>query len=324
MTQRQAPSLPARAYGWFCWTASVLAAAFLLNHVQTVAWGRVPARPPAAGPASAAGLRLDEAPLLRPRRESCDTGSGVSDHDLGLRVGALFIILFVSFVGCAFPIVAARRPGLGLPTGFFFAVRHFGTGVLIATAFVHLLPTAFIQLGNPCLSSFWTQDYDAMPGAIVLASIFFITLVEMVFHPARASNPNPPMPQSPMRERRVLQGRTSSIGRGLSRMEAGQDHNRDHSDGLVEEDNALAAEEPALEAGKEEQVITLSPEQQHKKDVMQIFLLEGGILFHSVFIGMALTVALGSEFIILLIAIIFHRTRPPTPFPCPGAQNSGA
>jgi zinc transporter ZupT len=37
-------------------------------------------------------------------------------------------------------------------------------------------------------------------------------------------------------------------------------------------------------------------------------LLEAGILFHSVFIGMALSVAVGTSFIVLLVAISFHQT----------------
>ncbi|KAF2452473.1 Zinc/iron permease [Lineolata rhizophorae] len=37
-------------------------------------------------------------------------------------------------------------------------------------------------------------------------------------------------------------------------------------------------------------------------------LLEMGILFHSVFIGLALSVETGSAFVVLLIAIIFHQT----------------
>merc|ERR1711964_246460 len=49
--------------------------------------------------------------------------------------------------------------------------------------------------------------------------------------------------------------------------------------------------------------IALSPEQKHKKELMQCVLLELGILFHSVFIGMALSVATGNDFIVLLIAI---------------------
>lgn len=55
---------------------------------------------------------------------------------------------------------------------------------------------------------------------------------------------------------------------------------------------------------------TLIEEQNHKKALMQCLLLEMGILFHSVFIGMALSVAVGNDFIVLLIAITFHRKSP--------------
>jgi zinc transporter ZupT len=37
-------------------------------------------------------------------------------------------------------------------------------------------------------------------------------------------------------------------------------------------------------------------------------LLEAGILFHSVFVGMAVSVSAGSAFVVLLVAISFHQT----------------
>lgn len=59
----------------------------------------------------------------------------------------------------------------------------------------------------------------------------------------------------------------------------------------------------------------LTDAQQQQKNLLQVMLLEAGILFHSVFIGMALSVATGSNFIVLLIAISFHRTSPQLPPP---------
>ena len=49
-------------------------------------------------------------------------------------------------------------------------------------------------------------------------------------------------------------------------------------------------------------------EQNPEKLFLQCLLLEAGILFHSIFIGMAVSVATGTEFIVLLIAISFHQT----------------
>jgi zinc transporter ZupT len=54
---------------------------------------------------------------------------------------------------------------------------------------------------------------------------------------------------------------------------------------------------------------TPSPTDPHQQRlVLQCLMLEAGILFHSVFIGLALSVSVGSSFIVLLIAISFHQT----------------
>jgi zinc transporter ZupT len=48
--------------------------------------------------------------------------------------------------------------------------------------------------------------------------------------------------------------------------------------------------------------------QNLQRQLLQCLLLEAGILFHSIFIGMALSVATGTSFVVLLIAISFHQT----------------
>lgn len=123
---------------------------------------------------------------LHTRRSPTSTcaSAGISDtdtYDLPFHIGSVLIILFVSASACAFPIIATRFPQFRIPPKFLFVARHFGTGVLIATAFVHLLPTAFVSLTNPCLPTFWSETYPAMAGAIALAAVFAITVVEMAF-----------------------------------------------------------------------------------------------------------------------------------------------
>ncbi|KAF1841570.1 Zip-domain-containing protein [Cucurbitaria berberidis CBS 394.84] len=279
-------------------------------------------------------------------RATCENGKAQPNYDLPFHVGGLFIILFVSSTGCAFPILVLKFPRLRIPPSFLFAAKHFGTGVLIATAFVHLLPTAFLSLSNPCLSSFWTDDYTAMPGAIMLASIFFVTIIEMVFSPAqhmcggnegvaavsrRTGGPSKEMEQAipqettmrrtysdsnmPVREMGPLRGRVTSISRTLSRYRgdsqrldaieaAGSEQETPIEASKHESDESVLEEDP--ESNQHNHVLT--PEQVHKKAIMQCFLLEMGILFHSIFIGMSLSVAVGNDFVVLLIAIIFHQT----------------
>jgi zinc transporter 1/2/3 len=197
-----------------------------------------------------------------------------------------------------------------------------------------------------------------MPGAIMLASIFFVTIIEMVFSPAqhvcggnegvaavsrgvkvpdeekeqvyeqetKISRPLSQIPREPkinrtysegsmqVREMGLIRGRNSSISRTLSRY-------REEGQRLDAIDSACSdtSETPELPKDAHESAIEddvegaqhthiLSPEQIHKKAIMQCFLLEMGILFHSVFIGMSLAVAVGNDFIVLLIAIVFHQT----------------
>lgn len=290
-------------------------------------------------------------PERLPRRSTCEKGGAKgSEYDLPLHVAGLFIILSVSTLACAFPILAVWFPRLRIPSSFLFFVTHFGTGVLIATAFVHLLPTAFTSLNNPCLSSFWTSDYPAMPGAISLAGIFLVTVIEMVFSPARhccrpridelptgppqqsGSSDTPQIPRinvteppnsagscdrrdpSAMLDGRHLSdlgplaGRSSSMSRSINRM-------GEENDGIT---RVSSAEDPRVFEERKKEAVEQDVERpddnwsmkegmQDKKSVMQVFLLEMGILFHSVFIGMSLSVSVGNAFVILLIAIVFHR-----------------
>jgi zinc transporter ZupT len=259
---------------------------------------------------------------LAPRKDVC-AGSvvGADEYNLSLHVGALFIIFAVSGLACAVPMLASKFPFMRIPEPFFFGVRHFGTGVLLATAFVHLLPTAFISLGDPCLSSFWTTDYPAMPGAIALVGIFFVSVIEMVFSPARnfyASDEQTEEPGTAELSRVRSQPIRSSMTGGHCNNAAvvaavtRPAHTRRPS--VVEpaplRETADQSKQPSTSKETletESQSSGLTEEQLHKKSILQCMLLEVGILFHSVFIGMALSVAIGSNFVVLLIAIAFHR-----------------
>jgi len=328
-----------RLKDWATWLLSVLGTSMLISFLS----GNMP---DLHFPA-----RLTSTHHLSRRASTCAIGSAQPNYDLPFHVGGLFIILFVSSTACAFPILVIKFPRLRIPPTFLFGAKHFGTGVLIATAFVHLLPTAFLSLSNPCLSSFWTTDYQAMPGAIMLASIFFVTIIEMVFSPAQhvcggnagvaaVSRPEkepekidaptrPPMnPQlkrrtysegsMQVREMGPLRGRVTSISRTLSRyreegtrldaIESASSHSLEDPEQRDKNQSNECAIEDETDIESNQSTHVLTPEQLHNKAVMQCFLLEMGILFHSIFIGMSLAVAVGNDFIVLLIAIVFHQT----------------
>jgi zinc transporter ZupT len=245
---------------------------------------------------------------------------------------------------------------------------------------VHLLPTAFISLNDPCLPEFWSVKYPAMPGAIAMAAVFLVTIVEMVFTKGLCSahytgNENQDNSLETGRrngkdgggddggwnveeaeaeaEADRISEHSEHIGGegGMGRLGfgmAGQRLSRSHSVGVALQKlsgeispsqrdtmgNILPriSQTPANDSRptsgastpplKELSMvhdnhnrnsvsiskIELTPAQKHKKAMLQCFLLEMGILFHSVFIGMAISVSVGNSFIVLLIAIVFHQT----------------
>jgi len=56
------------------------------------------------------------------------------------------IVFFASIGGCGFPVVAKKVKWMKIPPKVFFFCKHFGTGVLIATAFVHVSPDFYWHL----------------------------------------------------------------------------------------------------------------------------------------------------------------------------------
>ncbi|OAG44517.1 hypothetical protein AYO21_01007 [Fonsecaea monophora] len=250
----------------------------------------------------------------------CETGNEY-DGRIGLRVAALFIIWVTSSIGAAFPIFANRHKGLKVPGWVFFICKYFGSGVIIATAFIHLLAPANEALTDPCLTGPITE-YSWVEG-IVLMTVFVLFFVELMVmrygnfgghahdHGDDGHSHNethtPPFDldrsttntemtnaadSSPYKDNpiSVSMPLSTRVSRAQSTHVPGEDHLghvREHSE-IEEAANPFSLED-------------------YKAQMTAIFILEFGIIFHSVFIGLTLAVA-GSEFNTLFIVIIFHQT----------------
>ncbi|KAI9828642.1 MAG: hypothetical protein M1832_001745 [Thelocarpon impressellum] len=324
--------------------------------------------------------RRDESPA----KPKCGSGAGRGSYNTSLHVAALIIILTLSTVACSFPIVVRRFPKLRVPHHFLFISRHFGTGVLIATAFVHLLPTAFVSLTDPCLPAFWNEGYTAMAGLIAMTSVLIVVGIEMFFATRGAGHMHAseydavpveggslplthvgngaarPSHQRQLSLRPFSQGKigddvddpVDGLNGSSENLVAGRspsipsasplpreaskytDDTGDDSDLDLDEldpvadggAGPLATERQQDDGGESRRPphashhhhhpgpshphahTSLSEMQEQRKMLLQCLLLEAGILFHSVFIGMALSVATGTSFIVLLLAISFHQT----------------
>ncbi|KAI5776524.1 Zinc/iron permease [Geopyxis carbonaria] len=241
-----------------------------------------------------------------PPAPSCGAHDGItSDYDLKLHVAALFIILATSGAAAYGPLYfrrlierqrrailqglveaadedAVKEAAAGgvrqaLVKGLqwvLWAARHFGTGIIIGTAFIHLLPGAHEYLTNPCLPPFFTDDYPALPEAISMAAAFAIFAVDFGC------------------QRSVDYLRARAIRKDA-----------------VFADMFESADAEAGESAEHALAAALAADRVHfrRQELLSILIVEAGICFHSLFIGLSLALTTGQEFTGLLIAIVFHQ-----------------
>ncbi|KAI0694068.1 Zinc/iron permease [Cytidiella melzeri] len=118
--------------------------------------------------------------------------------DLWLKLSVSIGIFVVSLFAVSFPAISRRAKHLRIPSLVFFLGKHFGTGVILSTGFVHLLPDAFNSL-----KSKWT-------GLITLASLLGIFLVEYLTTAyVDHLHSYPSAPPSPSHSRSRTSSRTS-------------------------------------------------------------------------------------------------------------------
>lgn len=87
--------------------------------------------------------------IADPTQIICYLNSSGNDYDgrLGARISAVFVILIISTIVTFFPVVAKRVRWLKIPLYVYLFARYFGAGVIVATAFIHLLDPAYSEIG---------------------------------------------------------------------------------------------------------------------------------------------------------------------------------
>ncbi|TKA48254.1 hypothetical protein B0A54_01747 [Friedmanniomyces endolithicus] len=316
-------------------------------------------------------------------RPACGSNASPHTYNTPLHVFALLLILTLSTLACSLPLLVRRFPNHRfLPTSgnsntsspsssgrILFLCRHFGTGVLLATAFVHLLPTAYTSLTDPCLPRFWNVTYPAMAGFVSMVSVMVVVGIEMVFAmkgAARHSHGGVDMEGLRAGWREQVDGGGTAPSRDGSRYDELEEEREEvpaqelrspalSDAGSIATLNKPLPPEPPFQDDDESEDLDLdeldpvaddqrplnghtipsakrsslanghgrprhlrqvsfaepppdNPSATEQRQVLQCLLLEAGILFHSVFIGLALSVSVGPAFIVLLIAIAFHQT----------------
>ena len=228
-----------------------------------------------------------------------------SDNDyngrLGARISAIFVILIVSSAATFFPVIAQRIPRLRIPLFVYLFARYFGAGVIVATAFIHLLDPAYGEIGpQTCvgMTGGWA-DYSWCP-AIVLTSVSLIFLLDFCAE-------------------RYVDVKYGISGEQDIQAAVTRDHKHssDEEDGRhrsqVREDmppqHRVSVVATAWEKGYQEDVTAdnVAATIRFKQQISAFLILEFGVIVHSIVIGLNLGVV-GDEFSTLYPVLVFHQS----------------
>ncbi|CAB4255683.1 similar to Saccharomyces cerevisiae YLR130C ZRT2 Low-affinity zinc transporter of the plasma membrane [Maudiozyma barnettii] len=242
---------------------------------------------------------------------SCDTENDYDGSD-NLRILAVFMLLISSGFGSFFPILSSRYSFIRLPQWCFFLAKFFGSGVIVATAFIHLLSPASDALGNECLGGTFAEYPWAFGISLMtLFALFFTEIISHYFITKAYSDTG-------LTEHDHNESDTEHEYSNIDLNTVGE-KNDDHSEkDTIRPTETL--ESPSVIPGANhyshgvnhndpEQLLETSQKSREEKYATQILavtVLEFGIIFHSVFVGLSLAVA-GEEFKTLFIVLIFHQ-----------------
>ncbi|CAK7231891.1 low-affinity Zn(2+) transporter zrt2 [Sporothrix bragantina] len=112
------------------------------------------------------------------------SGWGTDLSDKGLRIASIFIILAGSSLGVFLPMLLARTaPNSRFAKLAFFICKYFGSGVILATAFMHLLSPAVEALSDECLADLLPEyDWGHVICLISIMVMFYIELMAARFN----------------------------------------------------------------------------------------------------------------------------------------------
>ncbi|KAI7089283.1 ZIP zinc/iron transport family [Hortaea werneckii] len=252
-----------------------------------------------------------------PRDIICYLNKGENEYNgqLGARVSAIFVVLVVSTALTFFPVVATRAPRLKIPLYVYLFARYFGSGVIIATAFIHLLQPSYEEIGsNTCVGMTGGWAGYAWPPAIAMASAMFVFLLD--FAAERYVEKKYGFMHGATGGERAGGIKKASADAGMLSYQMAHrpsglaDHHQSHQflhsadqDGTGPESKKHDDIETASITTEKEQ----AAETSFKQQIAAFLILEFGVIFHSVIIGLTLGTA-GDEFATLYPVIVFHQT----------------
>eukprot|EP00889_Picochlorum_renovo_P000655 jgi/Picre1/27685/NNA_000649.t1 len=218
-------------------------------------------------------------------------------YNLDLAIASVFVVWFVSFLGAGFPLLLAikRHPWVVMAIKFgSFA----GSGVMLATGFVHMLFAA-----NENLSSNFLQTIDY----ILFLFLYPVTRADGTEERfSLGQGEAAPLPGAGL-EGAALDGRSDG---GMVNGLVPSQYRDDSLDVMEKSDSDSGAECNKHVRCKDDDCnsrVLLHSTMPKGKLLSNIIVSEVSICVHSVIIGVTLGTTSSSEFVALFVAIIFHQ-----------------
>ncbi|KAF9949590.1 high-affinity Zn(2+) transporter zrt1 [Mortierella alpina] len=130
---------------------------------------------------SSTAIYRRQEPVSEPLPDECAAEAVDKDsYNMSLHIAAVFIILAASTAGVFMPVIASKVRALRISDRVLTLGKQFGTGVILATAFIHMMPTAMANLASPCLGPTFSENYTAFGGLFILVSSLFMHWIEFI------------------------------------------------------------------------------------------------------------------------------------------------
>ncbi|CAG9936283.1 unnamed protein product [Clonostachys rosea f. rosea IK726] len=226
--------------------------------------------------------------------DGCDIVAEADGH-FQLRIASIFIILAASAIGAIIPICLARKSKSSRIQELIFSIcKYTGTGVIIATAWLHLLVPAAAELSDPCLE----PRLGAYPWAFAIAlwtvmAMFSVEILANKFTMSSSASSAEPstFPTCTIKESAEDDSRTTSSGKTQGPLVTEIDVER----------LATASEKSTIREPDDTDVAHCSCASQ----MLALLILEFGAIFHSFFVG--LTLGTTRQLVLLLIVLVVHQ-----------------
>lgn len=218
-----------------------------------------------------------------------------------MRIGSVFIILVTSAVGIFAPIILFRispyQKG-SVRDWALTAGKFFGTGVIIATAFIHMLPEALERFDSECLGEGW-HSYHAFGGLFCMIASFALQIIEL----AAISN------LDAIARRNAETAAANSTSNHTLNINAEETADRKLGEKGNVQTRDLNSHEHNHNGINEDGHVHSAGFMENEQSLRNIgtFILELGIVMHSIIIGITLGTTDNEAFNTLFIALIFHQ-----------------